>query len=84
MHHLALTLPLCRLSFGVIGRLPRVTPEPGAVFNGYAVPASVRLHDPTSCLPSSGCPADVGVDYCRNELVDDAPERERLPVAGEV
>ncbi|KIM93253.1 hypothetical protein OIDMADRAFT_173290 [Oidiodendron maius Zn] len=28
-----------RLSFGVIGRLPRVTPEPGAVFNGYAVPA---------------------------------------------
>ncbi|ELR03254.1 hypothetical protein VC83_02379 [Pseudogymnoascus destructans] len=28
-----------RLSFGVIGRLPRLTPEPGAVFNEYAVPA---------------------------------------------
>jgi len=33
-----------RLSYGVIGRLPRVTPEPGAEFNGYSVPAGVRLH----------------------------------------
>ncbi|KAL1634458.1 hypothetical protein SLS58_010654 [Diplodia intermedia] len=28
-----------RLSYGVIGRLPRVVPEPGAVFNGHAIPA---------------------------------------------
>ncbi|PLB45247.1 cytochrome P450 [Aspergillus steynii IBT 23096] len=28
-----------RLSFGVIGRLPRVVPEPGAEFNNYQVPA---------------------------------------------
>ena len=27
-----------RLSFGVIGRLPRVVPEAGATFNGYYVP----------------------------------------------
>ncbi|OCK89514.1 benzoate 4-monooxygenase cytochrome P450 [Cenococcum geophilum 1.58] len=27
-----------RLSFGVVGRLPRVTPEPGASFNGYYIP----------------------------------------------
>ncbi|KIV95977.1 hypothetical protein PV10_03563 [Exophiala mesophila] len=27
-----------RLSFGVPGRVPRVTPDPGASFNGYAVP----------------------------------------------
>jgi hypothetical protein len=30
-----------RLSFGVIGRLPRVVPDPGAEFNGYTVPAGV-------------------------------------------
>ncbi|KAM5440458.1 hypothetical protein McanMca71_003941 [Microsporum canis] len=28
-----------RLSFGVVGRLPRVVPEPGAEFDGYEVPA---------------------------------------------
>ncbi|KAH8887271.1 cytochrome P450 [Thozetella sp. PMI_491] len=28
-----------RLSYGVISRLPRVTPEGGAVFNGYFVPS---------------------------------------------
>ncbi|PGH29639.1 hypothetical protein GX50_07597 [[Emmonsia] crescens] len=28
-----------RLSFGVLGRLPRVVPESGAEFNGYRVPA---------------------------------------------
>jgi len=28
-----------RISYGVICRLPRVTPEPGAEFNGYLVPA---------------------------------------------
>ncbi|OJD32106.1 benzoate 4-monooxygenase cytochrome p450 [Diplodia corticola] len=28
-----------RLSYGVIGRLPRVVPEPGAVFNGHKIPA---------------------------------------------
>jgi len=28
-----------RLSYGVIGRLPRVVPEPGAEFNGFSVPA---------------------------------------------
>ncbi|GAB1211560.1 hypothetical protein ATERTT37_000683 [Aspergillus terreus] len=27
-----------RLSFGVVGRLPRVVPDPGAEFNGYHVP----------------------------------------------
>ncbi|KAI9865656.1 MAG: hypothetical protein M1813_002114 [Trichoglossum hirsutum] len=27
-----------RLSYGAIGRLPRVTPHPGAVFNGYTIP----------------------------------------------
>ncbi|EAW08477.1 cytochrome P450 [Aspergillus clavatus NRRL 1] len=27
-----------RLSFGVVGRLPRVVPQPGAEFNGYQVP----------------------------------------------
>ncbi|KAI9773785.1 MAG: hypothetical protein M1840_006010 [Geoglossum simile] len=27
-----------RLSYGVIGRLPRVTPQSGAVFNGYTIP----------------------------------------------
>jgi hypothetical protein len=36
-------LMFSRLSFGVIGRLPRVTPEPGAVFNGYTVPGGVCL-----------------------------------------
>jgi hypothetical protein len=38
-----LNLTWFRLSFGVIGRLPRVTPEPGAEFNGYSVPAGVCL-----------------------------------------
>ena len=28
-----------RLSFGVIGRLPRVVPEPGATFHGHFLPA---------------------------------------------
>jgi cytochrome P450 len=28
-----------RLSFGVLHRLPRVVPEPGATFNGYEIPA---------------------------------------------
>ncbi|KAK2836963.1 hypothetical protein FQN49_006545 [Arthroderma sp. PD_2] len=28
-----------RLSYGVVGRLPRVVPEPGAQFDGYEVPA---------------------------------------------
>jgi hypothetical protein len=48
---------MSRLSFGVIGRLPRVTPEPGAVFNGYAVPAGVclevqfLLYDPSQHHP---------------------------------
>jgi len=27
-----------RLSFGAISRLPRATPEPGAMFNGYPIP----------------------------------------------
>lgn len=32
-----------RLSYGVISRLARATPEGGATFNGYFVPAGVRL-----------------------------------------
>lgn len=32
-----------RLSFGVIGRLPRVVPENGAEFNGHFIPAGVRI-----------------------------------------
>jgi cytochrome P450 len=28
-----------RLSFGVIGRLPRLVPDPGATFNGFYIPA---------------------------------------------
>lgn len=35
---------VCSLSFGVIGRLPRVVSEPGVIFNGYAVLAGVSLH----------------------------------------
>jgi hypothetical protein len=30
-----------RLSYGVLSRLPRVTPPPGAVFNGYKLPPGV-------------------------------------------
>ncbi|OAT12006.1 benzoate 4-monooxygenase cytochrome P450 [Blastomyces gilchristii SLH14081] len=33
-----------RLSYGMLGRLPRVVPEPGAEFNGYRVPAGTSLH----------------------------------------
>lgn len=36
-----------RLSFGAVGRLPRVVPEEGAIFNGLAIPASV-----SSAFPS--------------------------------
>ncbi|KAI9815380.1 MAG: hypothetical protein M1832_005519 [Thelocarpon impressellum] len=32
-----------RMSFGVIGRLPRTTPEPGAVFDGYPIPAGTDV-----------------------------------------
>lgn len=32
-----------RLSYGAIGRLARVTPHPGAEFNGYRIPAGVRF-----------------------------------------
>jgi hypothetical protein len=32
-----------RLSYGVIGRLPRVTPAGGAEFNGISIPAGVSL-----------------------------------------
>jgi cytochrome P450 len=32
-----------RLSYGVISRLARATPDGGATFNGYFVPAGVRL-----------------------------------------
>ncbi|MCJ1357751.1 MAG: hypothetical protein MMC33_007747 [Icmadophila ericetorum] len=48
-----------RLSFGVPGRLPRVTPEGGAVFNGYSVPegtvvgmSSWMMHRDPSIFPS--------------------------------
>lgn len=34
-----------RLSYGVIGRLPRVVPDPGAEFNGYFLPAGVGFTD---------------------------------------
>jgi hypothetical protein len=40
---LALADCIRSLSFGVIGRLPRLVPEPGTIFNGYAVPAGVSL-----------------------------------------
>ena len=33
-----------RLGYGPIGRLPRVVPEPGAVFQGRTIPAGVS-HD---------------------------------------
>ena len=36
-----------RLSYGVISRLPRATPEGGATFNGNFVPAGVCLPLPT-------------------------------------
>ncbi|KLJ11397.1 hypothetical protein EMPG_09702 [Blastomyces silverae] len=32
-----------RLSYGILGRLPRVVPEPGAEFNGYKVPAGTLV-----------------------------------------
>lgn len=32
-----------RLSYGVIGRIPRVTPAGGAEFNGISIPAGVSL-----------------------------------------
>jgi len=32
-----------RLSYGVIGRLPRVVPDPGAEFNSFAVPTGVSV-----------------------------------------
>ncbi len=35
-------LTVDRLSYGVVSRLPRVTPEGGATFNGYFVPEGVR------------------------------------------
>jgi hypothetical protein len=34
------------MSFGVIGRLPRIVPEPGAVFNGVSIPAGVSYFFP--------------------------------------
>ena len=36
-----------RLSYGVLSRLARATPEGGATFNGYYVPAGVRFPSPT-------------------------------------
>lgn len=77
---------LTRLSFGVIGRLPRLTPEPGAVFNEYAVPAGVcpsrqffsqanlfsGLHHLRLTLLT------IYTDHSWNELVDDAPERKYI------
>ncbi|KAJ5715840.1 uncharacterized protein N7483_013021 [Penicillium malachiteum] len=32
-----------RLSYGVIGRLPRIVPEPGAEFNGYFIPGGCTV-----------------------------------------
>jgi len=32
-----------RLSFGVIGRMPRIVPEGGATYNGYTVPAGTAV-----------------------------------------
>ncbi|KAL7940118.1 benzoate 4-monooxygenase cytochrome P450 [Trichoderma barbatum] len=48
-----------RLSYGVIGRLPRVVPAPGATFNGYFLPAgttvgmsSWMMHRNTTAFPN--------------------------------
>jgi len=48
-----------RLSYGVVGRLPRVVPEPGAVFNGHFIPAGYvvgmsawMMHRNTSIFPN--------------------------------
>ena len=81
---------LFRLSYGVIGRLPRVTPEPGTVFNGYAVPAGVclslqfLLHANPFSTPQPVSPTNMHVDYRRNELVDDASKRKHIPLARQV
>ncbi|CAG8026252.1 unnamed protein product [Penicillium salamii] len=47
-----------RLSYGVIGRLPRIVPEPGAEFNGYFIPpgstvgmSSWTMHRSPSIFP---------------------------------
>jgi hypothetical protein len=44
---LSISPNISRLSYGVIGRLPRVVPEPGAFFNGFAIPAGVRPPSPS-------------------------------------
>jgi hypothetical protein len=85
-----LTLP--RLSFGVIGRLPRVTPEPGAAFNGYAVPAGVSLDCAKFYL---GNPffnpshlrrtlLTMYADHRWNERLDDAPKRKHISFARQI
>ncbi|KAF9886623.1 hypothetical protein FE257_011263 [Aspergillus nanangensis] len=50
-----------RLSFGVVGRLPRVVPEPGAEFNGHHVPggtvvsmSSWTMHHNEDLFPNAG------------------------------
>jgi hypothetical protein len=57
-----------RLSFGVVGRLPRVVPDPGAEFNGYHVPGGV-----------GACTLGIGylltwIDCCEHELLDHASQ----------
>nr|WNS47923.1 CapH [Capnodium sp. TTI-000886] len=48
-----------RMSYGVIGRLPRMTPDGGAMFNGYYVPAGTtvsmstwNMHHNTDAFPN--------------------------------
>ena len=49
-----------RVSLSVIGRLPRVVPEPGAVFNGYSVPAGLStLASPQAPLALPSLPPRI-------------------------
>lgn len=66
-----------RLSYGVISRLPRVTPEGGATFNGYHVPEGVsHIYSLKSHLLHF-IPLTV-LDHRIHELLDDASRSRRV------
>jgi hypothetical protein len=63
-----------RLSFGVPGRLPRVVPEGGQVFDGVFIPAGVSQY-----TLSVNTRINVSIEHCINELLGPTPRSRILP-----
>jgi hypothetical protein len=54
-----------RLSYGVVSRLPRITPRGGATFNGYFVPEGVCLYLHPTNISCAHSPVYRPLSACR-------------------